>query len=71
MQGGSVFDNPSAVVGIIIPLHPKSGDCSKILSYEEAMARLMIAERLLERGLITPEDYKEIADKVNQTIKPN
>ena len=71
MQGGSAFGNPSTVIGIVIPLHPKSGDCSKILSYEEAMARLLIAERLLERGLITPEDYKEIADKVNQTIKPN
>ena len=71
MEGGSVLGDPSAVVGIIIPLHPKSGDCSNILSYEEAMARLLIAERLLEQGLITPEEYKAIADKVHQTIKPN
>ena len=71
VQGGSNRDDPSAMVGIIIPLHPKSGDCAKILSYEEAMARLMIAERLLEQGLITPEEYKEIADKTHQIIKPN
>lgn len=69
VQGGSVFDDPSAVVGVVIPLHPKSGDCSKILNYEEAMARLMIAERLLERGLITPEEYKTIADEVHEVIK--
>ena len=71
VQGGSAFGDPSAVVGVVIQLHPKSGDCSKILNYEEAMARLMIAERLLERGLIAPEEYKEIADQVHQTIKPN
>ena len=71
MQGGSTFGGPSTVVGIVIPLHSKSGDCSKILSYEEALSRLMVAERLLEQGLITPEEYKEIADKAYQTIKPN
>ena len=71
MQGGLTLGDPSAVVGIVIPLHTKSGDCSKILSYEEALSRLMIAERLLERGLITPEEYKEIADEAYQTIKPN
>ena len=71
VQGGSALGDPSAMVGIIIPLHPKSGDCSNILRYEEAMARLVIAERLLEQGLITPEEYKAIADKVHQTIKPN
>lgn len=59
-----------ALVGVIIPFHPSIGNCKKLLSYEEAMARLLIAEGLLERGLITPDEYKAVADEVHQTIKP-
>ena len=69
-QGGKVRDDETVMVGIVIPLHPKVGDCKTMLSYEQAMARLAIAESLLERGLITPEEYKAVADKVHQTIKP-
>lgn len=71
MQGGSFDSNASVSMGVIIPLQSSSNSCNKILSYEEALARLLIAERLLERGLMTPEEYKEIADKVHQIIKPN
>ena len=69
-QGGKFRDDETAMFGIVIPLHPKVGDCKTMLSYEQAMARLAIAESLLERGLITPEEYKAVADKVHQTIKP-
>lgn len=69
MEGGTLIE-PQGVVGIRIPLHPrKFGDCRKILTYEEAVARLAAATALFERGLITPAQYKEIADEVYQVIK--
>ena len=58
------------MVGVTIPLHPQDfGDCRKIISYEEAVARLSVATSLFERGLITPAQYKEIADEVYHLIK--
>jgi len=69
MQGGVRDGNdPTAMIGVMIPFHPNKGDCSAIVSYEEAMSRLMIAERLMERGLMSPEEYKAIADEVKAAI---
>ena len=69
MQGGVRDGNdPTAMIGVMIPFHPNKGDCSTIVSYEEAMSRLMIAERLMERGLMSPEEYKAIADEVKAAI---
>ncbi len=70
IQGGVRDGNdPTAMIGVMIPFHPNTGNCRAILSYEEAMGRLLIAEGLLERGLITPEEYKNIADEVHEVIK--
>ncbi len=68
-MGGTDRGDARVMTGVVVPLHPKHGNCSKVLSYEEAMGRLMVAEGLLERGLISPEDYKAIADEVHATIK--
>ena len=70
MQGGVLNGNePTAMIGVMIPFHPDKGDCSTILSYEEAMSRLLIAESLLERGLMSPEEYKTIADEVKAILE--
>ena len=70
LEGGVDDDDPRVMVGVRIPLHPQDfGDCRKILAYEEGVSRLAVATSLFERGLITPEQYKEIADEVYQLIK--
>jgi len=69
MQGGSFDSDASVSMGLIIPFQSSTNSCNKILSYEESLARLLIAERLLERGIITPEEYKTIADEVHEVIK--
>ena len=68
VRGGTIFDEAAIGAGIVIPFHSNPGDCKKIVAYEEALARLTIAERLLERGLISMEDYKRIADETYQII---
>lgn len=68
IRGGTLLDEAAAGVGIVIPFHSNPGDCKKIVAYEEALARLAIAERLLERGLIPMEEYKRIADETFATI---
>jgi len=69
-SAGTERGEESVSFGFIIPFHPDKGDCSKILNYEEGLARLSIAERLMERGVISPEEYKAIADEVYSIIKP-
>lgn len=69
-SAGTIRGEEAVSFGFIMPFHPDKGDCSKILTYEEGLARLSIAERLLERGVISLEEYKEIADEVYSIIKP-
>ena len=68
VRGGTAFDEAAVGVGLVIPFHSNPGDCKEIVAYEEALARLSIAERLLERGLISPEEYKAIADETYRII---
>lgn len=67
-QGGTYMGRDTVMFGVIVPLHSSTGNCSKVLGYEEAMARLAIAEQLLERGMISMDDYKAIADEVHEII---
>lgn len=68
IRGGTLLDEAAVGAGLVIPFHGNPGDCKKIVAYEEALARLAIAERLLERGLISMENYKTIADETYQII---
>ena len=68
-NGSSSSSDVRAIVGFVIPIKPGGyGDCNRILSYEEAAAKLQLAMMLMESGTITPEQYNEIAQKVHELI---
>ena len=40
------------------------GDCGELLKHEEARSKLDLAAQLFEAGALTPEEFKQIADKI-------